>query len=235
MAMSPSRLGVDALSRGTTPMIDTIDAWLRLAATRIHDAAPALTALDQAIGDGDHGTNMDRGFAAIVAVLDARLPEADGELALAAARLRTVGRTLISTVGGAAGPLYGTAFLRAGGAFGAAAPGVASTAVLLDGLDAAVGGIQALGKSTTGEKTMLDALMPAAAIGRERLEAGGDIPAVVIAIADAAAAGAASTIPMIATKGRASYLGERSVGHEDPGAASSALLLRALADVVADG
>ena len=235
MAMSPSRLGVDALSRGTTPMIDTIDAWLRLAATRIHDAAPALTALDQAIGDGDHGTNMDRGFAAIVAVLDAGLPEADGELALAAARLRTVGRTLISTVGGAAGPLYGTAFLRAGGAFGAAAPGVASTAVLLDGLDAAVGGIQALGKSTTGEKTMLDALMPAAAIGRERLEAGGDIPAVVIAIADAAAAGAASTIPMIATKGRASYLGERSVGHEDPGAASSALLLRALADVVAGG
>ena len=235
MAMSPSRLGVDALSRGTTPMIDTIDAWLRLAATRIHDAAPALTALDQAIGDGDHGTNMDRGFAAIVAVLDAGLPEADGELALAAARLRTVGRTLISTVGGAAGPLYGTAFLRAGGAFGAAAPGVASTAVLLDGLDAAVGGIQALGKSTTGEKTMLDALMPAAAVGRERLEAGGDIPAVVIAIADAAAAGAASTIPMIATKGRASYLGERSVGHEDPGAASSAGLRRARADVVADG
>ena len=90
MAMSPSRLGVDALSRGTTPMIDMIDAWLRLAATRIHDAAPTLTALDQAIGDGDHGTNMDRGFAAIVAALDAGPPEADGELALAAARLRTV-------------------------------------------------------------------------------------------------------------------------------------------------
>jgi dihydroxyacetone kinase-like protein len=233
MAMSPSRLGVDALSRGTTPMIDMIDAWLRLAATRIHDAAPTLTALDQAIGDGDHGTNMDRGFAAIVAALDAGLPEADGELALAAARLRTVGRTLISTVGGAAGPLYGTAFLRAGGAFAAAVPGAPSSAVLLDGLDAAVGGIQALGKSTTGEKTMLDALVPAAAAGRERLAASGDTAEVVIAIADAAAAGATSTIPMIATKGRASYLGERSVGHEDPGAASSALLLRALADVVA--
>jgi len=152
---------------------------------------------------------------------------------LAAARLRTVGRTLISTVGGAAGPLYGTAFLRAGGAFAAAVPGAPSSAVLLDGLDAAVGGIQALGKSTTGEKTMLDALVPAAAAGRERLAASGDTAEVVIAIADAAAAGATSTIPMIATKGRASYLGERSVGHEDPGAASSALLLRALADVVA--
>jgi dihydroxyacetone kinase-like protein len=98
-----------------------------------------------------------------------------------------------------------------------------------------VAGIQGLGKSTSGEKTMLDALMPAAAAGRERLVAGDDTRAVVDAIADAAAAGAASTIPMIATKGRASYLGERSVGHEDPGAASSALLLRALADVVAGG
>ncbi len=235
MAISPSRLGVDAPSRGTTPMIDTIDAWLRLAATRIHDAAPALTALDQAIGDGDHGTNMDRGFAAIVSMLDEGQPGGDGELAIAAARLRTVGRTLISTVGGAAGPLYGTAFLRAGGAFAAAAPGAANTAVLLDGLDAAVSGIQALGKSSTGEKTMLDALMPAAAAGRERRTAGGDTRAVVAAIADAAAAGAESTIPMIATKGRASYLGERSAGHKDPGAASSALLLRVLADVVGGG
>ena len=216
-------------------MIDTIDAWLRLAATRIHDAAPRLTALDQAVGDGDHGTNMDRGFAAIVRMLDEGHPEGDGELAIAAARLRTVGRTLISTVGGAAGPLYGTAFLRAGGAFAAAAPGVGSTAVLLEGLDAAASGIQALGKSTAGEKTMLDALMPAAAAGRERLAARGDTVAVVAAIADAAAAGAESTIPMVATKGRASYLGERSAGHEDPGAASSALLLRALADVVDGG
>ena len=216
-------------------MIDTIDAWLRLAATRIHDAAPTLTALDQAIGDGDHGTNMDRGFAAIVVALDTGRPDADGELALAAARLRTVGRTLISTVGGAAGPLYGTAFLRAGGAFAASPAGADSASVLLDGLDAAVGGIQALGKSTAGEKTMLDALMPAAAAGRERLAAGEDTAAVVAAMADAAAAGAEATIPMLATKGRASYLGERSVGHKDPGAASSALLLRALADVVRGG
>ena len=216
-------------------MIDTIDAWLRLAATRIHDAAPTLTALDQAIGDGDHGTNMDRGFTAIVVALDEGRPDADGELAQAAARLRTVGRTLISTVGGAAGPLYGTAFLRAGGALAAAPAGADTASVLLDGLDAAVGGIQALGKSTAGEKTMLDALMPAAAAGRERLAAGEDTVTVVAAIADAAAAGAEATIPMVATKGRASYLGERSVGHKDPGAASSALLLQALADVVRGG
>ena len=216
-------------------MIDTIDAWLRLAATRIHDAAPALTALDQAIGDGDHGTNMDRGFAAIVVALDEGRPDVEGELAQAAARLRTVGRTLISTVGGAAGPLYGTAFLRAGGAIAAAQAGAETASVLLDGLDAAVGGIQALGKSTAGEKTMLDALMPAAAAGRDRLAAGEDTVTVVAGIADAAAAGAEATIPMVATKGRASYLGERSVGHKDPGAASSALLLQALADVVRGG
>jgi dihydroxyacetone kinase-like protein len=216
-------------------MIDTIDAWLRLAAARLHDEAPTLTALDQAIGDGDHGTNMDRGFAAIVANLDGGPPEGDGELSVAGARLRTAGRTLISTVGGAAGPLYGTAFMRAGGAL-TALPGESSgVTAILDSLDAAVAGIQALGKSTSGEKTMLDALMPAVAAGRERAAAGDDDAAVARAIADAAEAGATATVPMLATKGRASYLGERSIGHQDPGATSSALLLRALADVVGRG
>jgi dihydroxyacetone kinase-like protein len=161
---------------------------------RIHDAPPTLTALDQAIGDGDHGTNMDRGFAAIVGRSDAGPPEADGELAWRAARLRTVGRTLISTVGGAAGPLYGTAFLRAGGIRGGGARS-ASSRRPVGRLDARRWRDPGLGKSTTGEKTMLDALMPAAAAGRERLAAGGDTAGVVIAIADAAAAGAASTIP----------------------------------------
>ena len=216
-------------------MIDTIDAWLRLAATRIHDEAATLTALDQAIGDGDHGTNMDRGFSAIVASLDGAPPEGESEFAVAAARLRAAGRTLISTVGGAAGPLYGTAFMRAGGAVANAAADAASATVLLDGLDAAVAGIQALGKSTSGEKTMLDALVPAVAAGRERVAAGGDAAAVTVAMADAAASGATATIPMLATKGRASYLGERSIGHQDPGATSAALLLRALADVVGGG
>ena len=214
-------------------MIDVVDAWLRLAADRLHDQAPALTALDQAIGDGDHGTNMDRGFTAIVAALDAGAPEGDSPTAVAAARLRVSGRTLISTVGGAAGPLYGTALMRAGGAVAAADPGLKTAAIVVSALDASIVGIQALGKATTGEKTMLDALVPAAEAGRAAVDAGADGAAVTAAIADAAETGAAATIPMLATKGRASYLGERSIGHQDPGATSSALLLRALADAVA--
>jgi len=214
-------------------MIDIIDAWLRLAATRVNDQAAALTALDQAIGDGDHGTNMKRGFTAIVASLEAGQPEGDGPLVIAGARLRGAGRTLISTVGGAAGPLYGTALMRAGGAVVAVAEGTSSTDALLAGLEAAIGGISSLGKSSAGEKTMLDALMPALAAGRLAAADGGDPIAVTKAIADAAEAGATATIPMLATKGRASYLGERSIGHQDPGATSSALLLRTLADVVA--
>jgi dihydroxyacetone kinase-like protein len=215
-------------------MLDVIEAWLRLAAARLHEQAPALTALDQAIGDGDHGTNMDRGFAAIVATIDAGPPEGEGDLAISATRLRTSGRTLISTVGGAAGPLYGTALMRAGGSVAAAIDGAATSAILLDALGAAIGGIQALGKSTPGEKTMLDALIPGLDAGRQAMAAGHDGPAVVRAIADAAQEGATATIPMLATKGRASYLGERSIGHQDPGATSAALLLRALSDVTRD-
>ena len=215
-------------------MIQTIDAWLRLAAGRLHDRAGELTALDHAIGDGDHGTNMDRGFTAIVAVLDAGPAEGDTDMAQAAARLRTAGKTLISTVGGAAGPLYGTAFLRAGGAI-AAADGADGTDALLAGLEAAVGGVGSLGKAVPGEKTMLDALTPGLDAGRAARATGGDVASVTAAIADAAEAGAEATIPLLATKGRASYLGERSIGHQDPGATSSALLLRALADAVAAG
>src|SRR5688572_12550798 len=147
-------------------MIDVIDSWLRLAASRLHDQAATLTALDQAIGDGDHGTNMDRGFAAIAASLDGGPPEGDGELGVGAARLRTAGRTLISTVGGAAGPLYGTALMRAGGAISALPGDTSGSEALLAGLDAAIGGVQSLGKGVAGEKTMLDALMPALAAGR---------------------------------------------------------------------
>ena len=216
-------------------MIDVIDAWLRLAADRIHERAPELTALDQAIGDGDHGTNMDRGFAAIRALLDAGQPEGDGPQAVAAARLRTAGRTLISTVGGAAGPLYGTALMRAGGAVADSAPDGEAGPVLVAALDAAIGGIQQLGKATTGEKTMLDALVPAVEAGRTAVVAGAGAAAVAVAMAEAAEAGALATVPLLATKGRASYLGERSVGHQDPGATSAALLLRALADAAAGG
>ena len=214
-------------------MIEVIDAWLRLAADRIHDQAAALTALDQAIGDGDHGTNMDRGFGAIRALLDAGRPEGDEPRTVAGARLRTAGRALISTVGGAAGPLYGTALMRAGGAVADSAPDTANGAVVVAALDAAIAGIQQLGKATPGEKTMLDALVPAVEAGRTAAVADLAAVDVAVAMAEAAEAGAAATIPMLATKGRASYLGERSIGHQDPGATSSALLLRALADAAA--
>jgi dihydroxyacetone kinase-like protein len=216
-------------------MFDALESWLRLSAERINDQAAALTALDQAIGDGDHGINMDRGFTAIRAQLDAGSPDAETDRARAGTVLRTAGRTLISTVGGAAGPLYGTAFMRAGGAIIAAKPDQSSGSIVLTALEAAITGISGLGKATTGEKTMLDALVPAHAAGRAALDGGADLGAVVAAMADAADAGAIATIPLLATKGRASYLGDRSIGHQDPGATSSALLLRALADTVAAG
>ena len=209
-------------------MHDEIAAWLRAAAARIHDEAPALTALDQAICDGDHGINMDRGFKAIVTMLDSR-PAADGvsDQTAAADLLRQAGKTLISTVGGAAGPLYGTAFLR--GAAAVTAEGSSPAAALAAALDAAAVGISGLGKATEGEKTMLDALFPAARAARAALDGGGDVAAVAAAAHEAAQAGATATIPLLATKGRASYLGERSIGHQDPGATSAALLLGVLA------
>jgi len=184
-------------SKDGTAMIDVIEAWLRLAASRLHEEASTLTALDQAIGDGDHGTNMDRGFAAIVAMLDGGRPDGDGERGVAAALVRTAGRTLISTVGGASGPLYGTALMRAGGAIAAAEPSTATPDVLVAALEAGIGGIQALGKAATGEKTMLDALVPAATAGRELAATGAGAGAVTAAIATAAEEGAASTIPKI--------------------------------------
>ena len=214
-------------------MIDVIDAWLRLAADRLHERAAALTALDQAIGDGDHGTNMDRGFSAIRALLDAGPPEGDEPRAVAGARLRTAGRTLISTVGGAAGPLYGTALMRAGATVAESSPETRAGEVIVAALDAAIAGIQQLGKAMPGEKTMLDALVPSADAGRTAVAADKDAADVTAAMAETAEAGAIATIPMLATKGRASYLGERSMGHQDPGATSSALLLRALADAAA--
>jgi dihydroxyacetone kinase-like protein len=214
-------------------MHDEIAAWLRAAAERVHEEAPALTALDQAIGDGDHGINMDRGFKAIVAMLDSRPAAADGttDQTATADLLRQVGKTLIISVGGAAGPLYGTAFLRAAAAV--AAEGSSAAAALAAALDAAAVGISGLGKSTEGEKTMLDALFPAARAARAALDAGGNVAAVAAEAHDAADAGAAATIPMLATKGRASYLGERSIGHQDPGATSAALLLGVLAATAA--
>jgi len=210
------------------------DAWLRLSAERLHDQATTLTQLDQAIGDGDHGINMDRGFTAIVAMLDAQAtPNGDSSGQAVGGLLRQAGQTLIRTVGGASGPLYGTALLRAAAVYARAEqPSVADTVAAMK---AAAEGVGSLGRSTTGEKTMLDALVPAVTAAQAALDAGRDDRAVLAAAREAANAGAESTIPMLATKGRASYLGERSVGHQDPGATSAALLVGALADVIARG
>ena len=192
--------------------------WIELAAADVAEQRDYLVDLDRAIGDGDHGENMDRGFKAAVEVLEQAQPGSVAEV------LKTVAKTLMSTVGGAAGPLYGTAFLRASKAAGDGDLDGAGVAAVIAG---ALDGIQARGKATTGEKTMVDAWTPALEAARAAAEAGSDPVAVLEAAATAAEAGAAATEPMRATKGRASYLGERSIGHLDPGAVSTSLILRA--------
>jgi dihydroxyacetone kinase-like protein len=185
-----------------------------------------LIELDRQIGDGDHGENMHRGFSATVARLDGleQEPAQVGDV------LKLLATTLMSTVGGAAGPLYGTAYLRAAKVTGLTE--LDSHAVVAM-LEAALEGIVARGKAVPGEKTMVDAWTPAVAAAVAAADRGDDPAAVLSAAADAAADGAEATIPLIATKGRASYLGERSAGHADPGATSTALLIRAAADAAA--
>lgn len=196
-------------------------AWLRRSADVLREQRVYLSDLDSAIGDADHGINMDRGFTAVMDKLPG-VAEADvGTI------LKTVGTTLVSTVGGASGPLYGTAFLRAGTAL--AGKQELQPADVLAGLEAALEGIQARGRAQRGEKTMVDALAPAVDALRAALAGGQGLSDALRAAADAAEQGAADTIPMLATKGRASYLGERSIGHQDPGATSMSLLLRAAA------
>ncbi len=192
--------------------------WIELAAADVAAQRDYLVDLDRAIGDGDHGENMDRGFKAAVEALGQAQPASVAEV------LKTVAKTLMSTVGGAAGPLYGTAFLRASKAAGDGDLDGAGVAAVIAG---ALDGIQARGKATTGEKTMVDAWTPALEAARAAAESGSDPAAVLEAAATAAEAGAAATEPMRATKGRASYLGERSIGHLDPGAVSTSLILRA--------
>ena len=192
--------------------------WIELAAVDVAQQRDYLVDLDRAIGDGDHGENMDRGFTAAVSALREAQPGSVAEV------LKLVAKTLMSTVGGAAGPLYGTAFLRASKAAGDGdLDGVGVAAVIAGALD----GIQARGKATTGEKTMVDAWTPALEAARVAAESGSEPAAVLEAAATAAEAGAAATKPLRATKGRASYLGERSIGHLDPGAVSTSLILRA--------
>lgn len=194
--------------------------WIELAAADVAEQRDYLVDLDRAIGDGDHGENMDRGFKAAVEALGQAEPASVAEV------LKTVAKTLMSTVGGAAGPLYGTAFLRASKAAGGGELDAAGVVAIIEG---ALGGIQARGKATTGEKTMVDAWTPALDAARAAAESGADAVATLQAAATAAEAGAAATEPLRATKGRASYLGERSIGHLDPGAVSTSLILRAAA------
>jgi phosphoenolpyruvate---glycerone phosphotransferase subunit DhaL len=201
--------------------------WIRLAADAIGANRDHLTQLDAAIGDADHGINLARGFTEVLTALDANdqgatAPMTPGKI------LTVTGRTIISKVGGAAGPLYGMAFRRAGRSLGDAAD--ADLPALSAALDAALAGVQKLGAAVEGDKTMVDALAAANRAFSKAIAEGASPDDALSVLAEAASAGAIATIPMQARKGRASYLGPRSVGHEDPGAASTALILAALRD-----
>lgn len=196
--------------------------WITQSAHVLHEKRSMLTELDSPIGDADHGINMDRGFQAVLEKLPAVAEMDIGSI------LKTVGTTLVSTVGGASGPLYGTAFLRAG--MSCAGKHELYEADVVNMLEAALEGIKARGKAQPGEKTMLDALTPALAAAKEAVTQNIGLSALLYRVSEAAERGMKATIPMLATKGRASYLGERSIGHQDPGATSSWLLLKTLAE-----
>ncbi len=205
--------------------VDALAAWIREFARLVSVDKDLLTDLDSAIGDADHGINMDRGMSAVVAAL------ADERPASAAALLKLVGMKLISTTGGASGPLYGTLFLRmataAGDVESLGAEGFAKA--LRAGLD----GVVARGKAEAGDKTMYDALAPAVEALDVALAGGSSFGSALAAAVAAAETGRDATIPLLARKGRASYLGERSVGHQDPGATSVTLLVVAAASALA--
>ena len=207
----------------------TLDAtwavrWALLAASAVRANRTHLIELDRPIGDADHGENMTRGFDAVVAELESARPARTvGEV------LQLVAKTLISTVGGAAGPLYGTAFLRAAKAVDVPELDANGVVALFE---AALDGVTSRGKATTGEKTMVDAWAAACRAAQEAASSGADAVTTLAAAADGAQAGAIATEPMIATKGRASYLGERSAGHRDPGAESTAIIVRAAVDAL---
>ncbi len=199
----------------------SVNAWMDEACAAVVADADRLTQLDSAIGDGDHGNNLKRGLKAVVEAL-----ATGGDDLAPGRRLILAGKTLVSKVGGASGPLWGTALRRAGRSLGDA--DAIDGPALADALDAALAGIVELGAAQVGDKTMVDALTPATAALRAAVEAGQPLADAVAAAAAAAAEGARSTVPLQARKGRASYLGERSIGHEDPGAASTVLIIQAL-------
>lgn len=196
-----------------------LEEWVRRFAQLVAENRDHLTELDAAIGDADHGSNMDRGMKAAVAALDTSPPVTAGAL------FSKVGMTLVSTVGGASGPLFGTLFLRIGSTLGDAQ--TTSSSALAAALRAGLQGVVDRGKAGAEDKTMYDALAPAVEALDQALAGGADLAAALILARDAAATGRDATTPMLARKGRASYLGERSVGHQDPGATTVALLLEA--------
>ncbi len=213
--MSRTLIGITALQAAT------VSTWIEESAASVRENADYLTQLDSAIGDGDHGINMTRGFDAVTKALagqDPSLPP--GQLLVLA------GKTLVATVGGASGPLYGSALRAAGKSLGKADEFDGQD--LLEALEASVVAVRELGAAAPGDKTMVDALVPAVDALRSNLEAEAPLSDGLAAAAAAADEGARATVPMQARKGRASYLGERSIGHQDPGATSSALLLDAL-------
>lgn len=204
--------------------IQRLEAWLKDYAGVVAEHEAELTDLDREIGDGDHGSNMNRGMKAVAAL------DVSG-FTSASAYLKKVGMTLVSTVGGAAGPLYGTLFLRMAGGIGDEE--TLDTAHLAAALRAGVQGVTQRGKSAVGDKTMVDALTPAADSLEKQAADGVDLATALPVAAAAADAGRESTSALVARRGRASYLGERSVGHIDPGAASSALLIESAARTLA--
>lgn len=203
---------------------EEILAWLHRYREVLAENKEYLTDLDAAIGDADHGINMDRGFGAVEKKLDGVADKDIGAI------LKTVGMTLVSTVGGAGGPLYGTFFLKAGMTL--SGKNELSAEDMAAALKSAIEGVKMRGKATTGEKTMLDALVPALEAMQKSVANGGDVHAALAAATAAAEEGMKATIPMLATKGRASYLGERSIGHQDPGATSSYLMLKTAAETI---
>src|SRR5437660_5941353 len=203
----------------------TISSWMREIETSVRAERDHLVQLDSAIGDGDHGTNMTRGFEAVVQAVGADNGSPPGRLLIIA------GRTLVSTVGGASGPLWGSA-LRSGGRVLGDQPTV-DGAQLAEVLAAALASVKDLGTAALGDKTMVDALEPAVDTLRTELAASAPLATALGEAAEAAETGMRATVPLQARKGRASYLGERSIGHQDPGATSTALIIRALQRAVA--
>lgn len=215
-------------AHGSDAVISAADvlSWIRAYASTIAENKGYLTELDSAIGDADHGTNMSRGMTAVSEKLDGHSGDDIGAL------LKTVGMTLVSKVGGAGGPLYGTLFMQMGAATGAKSE--LSVGDWAAAMDSALKGVQARGKAEPGDKTMIDALAPAAEALAEASSEGASVPDALARAATAAEDGMKATIPLVARKGRASYLGDRSADHQDPGATSTYLLMKAAAETFGD-